>query len=127
TPLMYAARQGSLEAARALVDGGANLDAVSADKSSALVLAIINGHFDLAKILVESGADANLASADGASPLYVVANTQWARKSFQPQPSPRYDRTSYLELMIALMDRGANPNARLNKDLWYSEYNRTLE
>lgn len=127
TPLMYAARQGSLEAAGALLDGGAKLDTVSADKSTALVLGIINGHFDVAKMLVDRGADVNLASQDGASPLYVVANTQWARKSFQPQPSPRYDKTTYLDLMTALLDRGANPNARLNKDLWYSEYNRTLE
>jgi ankyrin repeat protein len=127
TPLMYAARQGSLEAALALVDAGSKLNAVNGDKSTALVLAIINGHFDIARQLVERGADVNLASIDGAAPLYVVANTQWARKSFQPQPSPRYDKTTYLELMNLLLDHGASPNARLVKDLWYSEYNRTLE
>jgi uncharacterized protein len=127
TPLMYAARQGSLEAARVLIAHGARLDAVNGDKSTALVLAIINGHFDLAKMLAERGADVNLASIDGAIPLYVVANTQWARKSFQAQPSPRYDKTTYIELMNTLLDHGADPNARISKDLWYSEYNRTLE
>jgi len=127
TPLMYAARQGSIDAALALLDGGAPIDSRSADKSTALILAIINGHFDLAKLLVDRAADVNMASIDGAAPLHLVANTQWARKSFQPQPSPRYDKTTYTELMTVLLDRGANPNARLTKDLWYSEYNRTLE
>ncbi len=123
TPLMYAARQGSFAAIKVLVDGGAKLDETSGDKSTALLLAIINGHFDIAKHLVDKGANVTMTSMDGATPLYVVANTQWARKSFHPQPSPRYSNTTYLDLMTALLDRGANPNARLAKDLWYSSYN----
>jgi len=64
---------------------------------------------------------------DGATPLYVVANTQWARKSFHPQPSTKYEKTSYLELFNVLLDKGADPNVRLTKELWYSEYNFSLE
>ena len=71
--------------------------------------------------------DQNLSQATYATALYGVVNTQWARKSFQPQPSPRYEKTTYLELMTAMLDRGANPNTRLTKELWFSEYNRTLE
>jgi ankyrin repeat protein len=127
TPLMYAARQGSFDAVRALVEGGANLDARNGDKSTALLLAIINGKFDIGKYLVEKGANVNLASMDGATPLYVVANTQWARKSFHPQPSTKYEETPYLELMRLLLDKGADPNMRLTKELWYSEYNFSLE
>ena len=66
TPLMFAARQGSTEAAKALVELGANMNTValpetdvplkgdelaSVDKgigTTALVFAIINSHFDLA-------------------------------------------------------------------------------
>lgn len=127
TPLMYAARQGQLEAAKALLDNGATINAVNGDNSTALFLATINAHFDIAKFLVERGADVNIRSMDGAGPLYGVVNTQWARKSFQPQPSPRYEKTTYLELMTLLLDRGVNVNAKLVKELWYSEYNRTLE
>jgi ankyrin repeat protein len=54
-------------------------------------------------------------------------NTQWARHSGYPQPTPKYEKTSYLELMKLLLDRGADPNARLVKELWYSEYNFSLE
>ena len=126
TPLMYAARQGNEEASKALMDAGAKLDDVSADKSTPLLLSIINGHFDLAKIFIERGSDVNKLSVDGATPLYVVANTQWAKKSFYPQPTARYEKTTYIELMTLLLDKGADPNAKLAKDLWYSEYNFSL-
>jgi len=127
TPLMYAARQGSTKAVHVLAESGANVNAVNGDKSTALLLTIINGHFDIAKYLVEHGANVNLFSMDGATPLYGVVNTQWARKSFHPQPSTKYEKTSYLELMTMLLDRGADPNVRLSKELWYSEYNFSLE
>jgi ankyrin repeat protein len=116
-----------MEATRSLLDNGAKIDAINGDNSTSLLLSIINGHFDIAKLLVERGADVTLPSMDGATPLYGVVNTQWARKSFQPQPSPRYEKTTYLELMTLLLDRGADPNARITKDLWYSAYNRVLE
>jgi ankyrin repeat protein len=127
TPLMYAARQGNIEAAVALLDGKADINARSADDSTALLLATINGHFDLAKMLIDRGANVNIVSMDGATPLYGVVNTQWARKSFHPQPTTRYEKISYLELMSLMLDKGVNPNARLKKELWYSEYNFSLE
>jgi ankyrin repeat protein len=127
SPLMYAARQGSEEAAQALVDLGADLDQVSADHTTALLFATINAHFGLARMLVDHGANPNIASADGATPLYGVANTQWARHSSYPQPTPKYEKTTYLELMQDLLDKGADPNMRLVKELWYSEYNFSLE
>jgi ankyrin repeat protein len=123
TPLMYAARQGHMEAALALLDNGAKLDEVSADKSTALLFATINAHFDIAKLLVDRGANTNLASIDGATPLYGVVNTQWARHSGYPQPKPKYEKTNYFDLMVDLLDHGADPNVRLAKELWYSEYN----
>src|SRR5262249_14371100 len=127
TPLMYAARQGNFEAVQSLVNNGANLNALSGDKSTALLLATINGHFDIAKFLVDSGADVNLASMDGAMPLYAVVNTQWARKSFYPQPTTKYEKTPYLELMKVMLEHGADPNVRLTKELWYSEFDFSLE
>jgi uncharacterized protein len=120
TPLMYAARQGNINAARALLDGGADINAVNADKSTALLLATINGRFDLASMLVERGADLSLANVDGAFPLYGVVNTQWTRKSIYSQPTTKYEKTSYLELMKLMLDHGANPNARVNRDLWFA-------
>src|SRR5262249_9664342 len=53
TPLMYAARQGSLEAARALVDAGAEKNALDPDRLSPAMIATMNGHYDVAAMLVE--------------------------------------------------------------------------
>ncbi len=124
TALLLAARQGYIETAQALLDGGVDVNQVSAgDKSSPLLVATINGHFDLAKYLLDKGADPNVASENGATPLYGVLNCEWAPKSLYPQPRAYLNqKTSYLDLMAALLDKGADPNARINKKIWYSGY-----
>ena len=49
TALLHAARQGHLAAATALLDGGADVNVVSAgDGTSPLLMATINGQFDMA-------------------------------------------------------------------------------
>jgi ankyrin repeat protein len=127
TPLMYGARDGSLDAVKALVAAGAKLNEVSADNSTAVLLATINGKFDVARYLVEQGADLNTLSTDGAGPLYGVVHTQWSRESFHPQPTIKLEQTSYLDLMRTMLDHGADPNARLSKVLWYSSYGYAYE
>jgi ankyrin repeat protein len=124
TPLLLAARQGHVDAANALLDAGVDVNQVSAgDKSSPLLVATINGHFDLAMALLERGADPNLSEENGATPLYGALNCEWAPKSLYPQPRAYLNqKTSYLDLMTALLDHGANPNARLRKKVWYSGY-----
>jgi len=112
----------------ALLDGGADINQVSAsDHSSPLLMATINGHFDLAMELVRRGADVKKASDAGATPLYGVLNMQWAPKARHPQPAHYMQQTTgYLELAKTLLDAGADPNVRLRKSLWYTTYNRDL-
>ena len=77
--------------------------------------------------LLELGADPTLASAAGATPLYGALNMHWAPKARHPQPTDYLQQsTSYLELMQALIDAGADVNARLTRSLWYTTYNRDL-
>ena len=125
TPLLMAARQGQLESVNALLAAGADLNQPSAgDKTTPLLIAIINGRFDLAAVLLDHGANANAASDNGAAPLYAVLNCQWAQKALYPQPrAQEQQRTTYLDLMTALLDKGADPNARLKQKVWYSGYN----
>jgi uncharacterized protein len=123
TALHYAVRQGNVEAVDALLDRGADINQVSADDTTPLMLATINGQFDLAMHLLERGADATIATSAGGTPLYRVIDLQWAPKSTYPQPAAtRQQKTSYLDLIKALLDRGADPNARLRKALWYTRY-----
>jgi ankyrin repeat protein len=125
TALHYAARDGYADAALRLVDAGIDVNLPSAgDRSAPMLVAIINGNFDLAKALLDRGADPNLASDDGAAPLFSVLNNEWALRTWYPQPTAaRQQRTSYLQLMEALLEAGADPNARTRAHIWYAAYN----
>src|SRR6185436_10497268 len=82
-----------------------------------------NGHFDLALMLLEKGADAQAAAENNATPLYAALNCEWAPKSLYPQPKAQLNqKATYLDLMKALLEKGADPNIRLNKKVWYSGY-----
>jgi ankyrin repeat protein len=123
-PLHLAARQGEAEAATALLEAGADVNQSGAgDTVTPLLIATMNGHFDLAKYLLDKGANPNLAQSNGATPLYAALNCQWAAKALYPQPRAyEQQHTSYLDLMTALLEKGADPNARLAKKVWYSQY-----
>jgi ankyrin repeat protein len=120
TALLLAARDNRVSAARALLDAGADVDQPSAgDKSTPLVMAIINGHFDAAKFLLDRGANPNGINQDGLAPLYATIDAQWAPVAGGPVPLTVREKTTYLELMKVLLDRGANPDARLGRKLWF--------
>ena len=124
TALHLAARQGSARTVQALLAGGANVNEFSADHTTPLVIAAINGQFDIAKSLLEHGADPTLGTDAGMTPLFAVLNIEWAPKSFYPQPRAQLEQhTAYLDLMKALLDRGADPNVRLKRKIWYTQYN----
>ena len=132
TALMFAARDGSIDAARALADLGANLNATALPQTdvplkpeeiaaaqaknigtSALVYAIINVHYDLAAALLDKGADPNVVDGAGMGALYAAVDMnslQWV----QGRPAPILsDRLDGVDLVKRLLAKGANPNARL--------------
>ncbi len=125
TALLLAARQGAADTVAALLEGGADINQVSpGDRTSPLLIAVINGHFDLAMTMIDRGASVTSASEAGATPLYAALNVQWAPKAFYPQPRAYLQQqATYLDLMKTLLDKGADPNARLKRKLWFSSYN----
>ncbi len=118
--ISYAARDGRMEAVQALVEGGANVNQVTgSEKSSPMVLALINGHYDVAKYLLDHGADVNLANNDGLAPLFAVVDMRFAVVGWVPNPKTDREKTDGLDLMKAMIAKGANVNQRLVRKLWF--------
>ena len=125
TALLHASRQGYLEAAEALLDGGAKIDQPNAgDGTTAVLTSIINGQFDTAMMLIKRGANPNLiAKNNGVSPLWAAVNTPWQPRTRFPQPQEmELQKHTYLEVMQALLDKGANPDHRISSHPWYLVY-----
>ncbi len=120
TALLFAARDGQMDAARALVESGADInDEGAGEKLTPMVMAIGNGHYDLAKYFLDHGADPKLTSDSGLTALYATIDMQWAPYAWYPQPITAQEKTSYLDLMKALLEHGADPNAQLKKHVWF--------
>jgi len=124
--LHYAAREGHMESVKTLVEIGADINLPSpGDHSTPMVLAIVNGHFDIGRYLLDHGADPNVATIDNLTPLYATLECQWAPIAWTPTASTAagsvaQQKTSYLDLMKALLDHKADPNAGIVRPLWFS-------
>lgn len=109
TALMFAARNGHEDAVRALVAGGADAKLANGDGVSAMAIAVVNDRFDLAKVLLDLGSD----PSDGS--LYFAVDMHDATTDMRARDGSRLradfqNRTSALELIRTLLDKGADPN-----------------
>ena len=94
TPLMMASIFNKLNAVRALLAVGANLDAKQNYGWTALMYAAEFGNTELAKILLSAGADVNAKNKDGSTALMIMAEF------------------GHAEVAEILLSAGANPNAK---------------
>jgi len=111
TSLMLAARENRLDAVKVLVDGKADVNMLSGNGSTALLMAILNANYQVAAYLVDHGANPNLADRDGKAALYALVEMRNLDTTDTPGPSA--DKTEALELTQSLLQRGADVNARL--------------
>jgi ankyrin repeat protein len=117
TPLMYAARQGSMDSARALIEAGANPNLTDPDGTTATIIAIINAHFDLAAMMAEKGADLNVADTSGMTALYAAVDMHTLAPMLS-RPAPKVvDKLDAAALVPVLLKHGADPNLRLRSPL----------
>jgi len=115
SPLLFAARDGRLEAAKLLVEAHANVNEPDANNIPPLMMAITNNHFDVAKFLLEHGADPKAVDPWGRTPLWTavdVRNLELGRSGEQRAGDQKVNRAAALEVIKMLVDRGVDVNVR---------------
>jgi ankyrin repeat protein len=112
TPLLYAARSGCAECARAILAAGENIDRPTPDGTTALMLAIDNLEFDTAKALLDAGANPHVSDWWGRTALYLAVDMN-SYKSRTPE-YPRSKSTTGMDLVNALLAKGVDVNPQLN-------------
>lgn len=126
TPLIVAARQGSIDVVAALVGAGAKVADTAVDGSSPLLVAVQNGNYAVATFLIEHGADPNQENEKGWTPLYVAVANRNALTTAIPPPG----KDGAIDFIRLLLDRGVDPNRRIkvkmevhagNTSLWLEE------
>ena len=114
TPLMFAAQSGDMDCARMLLEAGADVNESTPEYGNVLDVAAASGHEALAVYLLEKGANPNSADKHGITALHNAV-----QKGLSTLTKVRYDASYRLQppnmpqLVRALLEKGANPNARI--------------
>ena len=119
TPLVFAARQGCVECIPVLVQGGAEINAADPDGITPLLSAIINGHYDVAAFCSTRAPIRISPDRTGRTPLYSAVDFHTMPASNRPSPKEIDNEISSLDLIKALLAKGANVNAQLKKQQPY--------
>jgi ankyrin repeat protein len=112
TALVYAARTGSIDAARALLEGGADVNQTTRYGWSPLLAATQNDNYRMAKFLIERGANVNLANKGGWTPLYLAVDNRNIEGGDYPVRTADMDSLAYITY---LLDKGADVNWRITE------------
>jgi len=116
TALSFAAREGDIESATAMLDAGVDINYGDVDNTSALVVSIMNKQYTFAKFLIDRGADVNLAGGYGRTALYAI--TDMRNEDYSALPNRKTeDPLPTLDIVSALLARGANVNLALTANL----------
>ena len=121
TALLYAAREGCVDCARALVEGGADPDLSGGRNITPLIMALDNLHFDTASYLIDAGAMLDMWDWWGRTPLYMAVDMNTVPKGGRPDRMS-IDKTTALEVVDKILAKGANPNVQLKLSLPYRDY-----
>jgi ankyrin repeat protein len=121
TPFLFAARRGDIDSARILLEKGADANEPAPGGLNALLVAIDSGHEELAIYLLDKGANPNVSDRNGLTPLHYALRMGITYLE-SGQREDRYGvsltymfRPNMRKLVEVLLQRGANPNARIAK------------
>jgi len=113
TPLLLAAREGAVDATRALIAAGADLDLPDPDGTSAMVMAIINAHYEVASVLASGGADPDVADTAGMGAVYALVDMRTLAPMINRPPPRPTGSVDTLTLLAELLGHGADPDLPL--------------
>jgi len=115
TPLLYAARDGRVAAARRLIEAGADLELSEVNGIRPLLMAALNNKMEVARFLISKHADVNADDFWGRTPLWAAVEYRNLDMNNVEQDDPKdngVDRAPILTFITELIDAGANVNAR---------------
>jgi ankyrin repeat protein len=115
TPLLYAARDGNVSAARRLIDAGADLELGDGNSIRPLLMSLLNNNLEVARLLLSKRANVNADDFWGRTPLWAAVEYRNLDMNNNDQDSPTdngVDRAPVLVMIKELIDAGANVNAR---------------
>ena len=114
TPLLFAARDGLLDAAKILLEAGADANRPDPNGITPLMMAITNGQLPVATFLLERGADPRAADWYGRTPLWAAVEIRNLDLRSAATDNG-VDREAALRLIAALLDKGVDVNARVKE------------
>ena len=114
TAFHFATRAGNIEAMKALLDAGVDVNEPLADGTSPLVLAVISNKLDAAAFLLDHGADPS-AAGQGWTALHQLVWTRRPNVGLNQLGPVSRDRIDGIALAKKLLERGADVNARMTK------------
>jgi ankyrin repeat protein len=122
TPFLYAARQGDVDSGRLLLEKGAEIDQPGPGGLNPLLLATDSGREAFAIFLLDKGANANAKDSDGLTALHYsmrkgISILRGGTDNENNTDQGYLFRPDMSVLIQALLDHGANPNARVTKSL----------
>ena len=112
TALLFAARDGSTDAARALIDAGADLNAADPNAMTPLLMAMTNGQIAVAQLLVDRGANVRAADWYGRTPLWAAVEIRNLDLRSGATDNG-VDRDGAMRLIESLLAKGVDLDARV--------------
>jgi len=115
TAFLFAVRAGQLDAVKALLEAGANVNDTVSDGQSALIVAAANANWEVANYLLDKGADPNLSGA-GWNALHQAVRERRPNLGFgTPGPISKGNLDS-IEVIKKMIAKGARLDARMTKN-----------
>jgi len=134
TPMMFAARIGEIELAKSLIAAGVGVNEMGSDRTHVLPYAILAGQPEFALFLIDRGADPN-GEMGGVRALHIAAGNaspwlaDWSRRHGGGNSigvggivGGRLSGDMRLRLVRTLLEKGADPNARVTTSAMDASY-----